>query len=83
MKQDIRYAARTLRKSLAFALTAVLSPSILNSPLLSMFGRLQPQVSMEQANAEFSVFNRRYASAHPEMLDTKPGSPSTLTPLKD
>src|SRR5262249_22277254 len=57
--------------------------STLNSPVLSVFGRLRPQVSLERAGAEFAVFNTRYASAHPEMLDAKPSSPSILTPLKD
>jgi putative ABC transport system permease protein len=57
--------------------------SLLNSPVLSVFGRLLPQVSVEQAGAELSVFNQQYASAHAGMLDAKPNAPATLVPLKD
>src|SRR5437870_3189787 len=57
--------------------------ALLNSPVLSLFGRLLPEVSLEQAGAELSVFNKQYASAHAGMLDAKPNSPGTLTPLKD
>jgi putative ABC transport system permease protein len=63
--------------------SANLPATALNSPVLSTFGRLQPQVTIEQANAQFTVFNQRYAGAHPEMLDAKPSSPSTLVPMKD
>ncbi len=56
---------------------------LLNSPVLNLFGRLLPQVSLEQAGTELSVFNMQYATAHAGMLDAKPNSSSTLIPLKD
>jgi predicted permease len=34
--------------------------------LLSVFGRLRPQVSLEEARAETEVLNREYILAHPE-----------------
>ena len=40
------------------------------SPVLHMFGRLKPGVSMAQADAELVVIDHRYDAAHPEMLDT-------------
>src|SRR5262249_46217549 len=49
----------------------------------SVFGRLLPQVSIAQANAEFAAFNKRYSGAHPAMLDAKSNSPLIITPLKD
>lgn len=54
------------------------------SPLLQMFGRLKPGVSLSQASAELAVLNRHYRSAHPTMLDAKPPTaPERVTPLKD
>jgi len=53
------------------------------SPFLTVFGRLKPGLSLEQANAEMSVIQRRYAMAHPTMLDAKPKSPVQVTPMKD
>lgn len=53
------------------------------SPFLTVFGRLKPGVGLEQANAEMSVVQRRYALAHPAMLDAKPKSPVRVTPMKD
>ncbi|MBV9768395.1 MAG: ABC transporter permease [Bryobacterales bacterium] len=52
------------------------------SPYLTVFGRLKPGVTIEQANAELKVIRRRYALAHPTMLDAKP-KPVEITPLKD
>jgi len=53
------------------------------SPFLSIFGRLKPGVSLEQATAEAKVIHRRYATAHPAMLDAKPKRPETVMPMKD
>ena len=53
------------------------------SPFLTLFGRLKPGVSIEQANAEMAVVHRQYAMAHPAMLDAKPKSPMEVTPMKE
>jgi len=53
------------------------------SPFLSIFGRLKPQVEVQQASAELEVLNRQYAEAHPGMLDTKRDSPEVVRPLKE
>jgi predicted permease len=53
------------------------------SPFLTVFGRLKPQVSLAQANAEMAIVRHRYAAAHPTMLDAKPKSPVEVRPLKD
>ena len=53
------------------------------SPILSIFGRLQPGVGIQQANAELAVLKGQYAIAHPGMLDTKPNSPERVRPFKD
>src|SRR5260370_14122924 len=53
------------------------------SPTLSVFGRLKPQVAIQQATAELAVLDRQYAAAHPGMLDAKPDSPETVRPFKD
>jgi putative ABC transport system permease protein len=53
------------------------------SPILSVFGRLKPQVDVEQASAELAVLNHQYATAHPGMLDSKPNSIERVKPLKD
>src|SRR4051812_27917384 len=52
------------------------------SPLLVVFGRLAPGVSLQQATAELSVLNHQYAVGHPGMLDTKQGKPAEVLPLK-
>jgi putative ABC transport system permease protein len=52
------------------------------SPFLSVFGRLNSGVTLEQANAELKVIRRRYAMAHPAMLDNKPRTPE-VAPMKD
>ena len=57
--------------------------SRLDSPFLSVFGRLKPGVTMQQANAELQVIRRQYARAHPDMLDAKPKTPVEVTPMKD
>jgi predicted permease len=53
------------------------------SPFLSIFGRLKPGVSLDQASAEMAVIQRHYKMAHPAMLDAKPKSPVRVKPLKD
>lgn len=53
------------------------------SPFLSIFGRLKPGVSLEQATAEAKVIHRQYAIAHPAMLDAKPKRPERVTRMKD
>jgi putative ABC transport system permease protein len=53
------------------------------SPILTVFGRLKPGLHLQQASAELAVLNRRYAAAHPGMLDAKPDSPEAVRPFKD
>lgn len=53
------------------------------SPYLSVFGRLKPGVSLQQANAELTVIHHQYATAHPTMLDAKARTPEEATALKD
>jgi putative ABC transport system permease protein len=53
------------------------------SPILSVFGRLQPYLDIEQASSELAVLNRQYAKAHPGMLDAKPNSTDPVRSLKD
>ncbi|HEX6495352.1 MAG TPA: ABC transporter permease [Acidobacteriaceae bacterium] len=56
------------------------------SPYLHIFGRLRPEVSLEQANAELDTLNRQYAAAHPAMLDAKPSTaddPTRVRTLQD
>jgi predicted permease len=52
------------------------------SPLLSVFGRLAPGVSLAQASAELRVINQQYALAHPGMLDIHPDRIARVEPLK-
>lgn len=53
------------------------------SPFLTVFGRLNPGVTLEQATAEVSVLQAAYAKNHPAMLDAKPKSPPGATPLHE
>jgi putative ABC transport system permease protein len=53
------------------------------SPFLTVFGRLRPGISLEQANAEMATIQHRYAMSHPVMLDAKPKPPIRLVPLKE
>jgi putative ABC transport system permease protein len=53
------------------------------SPFLTIFGRLKTDVSLEQANAELTVLQRQYLTAHPSMLDAKPKAPPRVVPLKE
>ncbi len=52
------------------------------SPYLHIFGRLKPDVSLEQANAELDTLNRQYAAAHPAMLDAKPSTADDPTRIR-
>ena len=53
------------------------------SPILSVFGRLKPDLDVQQANAELTVMNKQYAAAHPGMLDANPSPPEHVRLLKD
>jgi len=53
------------------------------SPILSVFGRLKPSVTLQEATAELAVLHQQYAAVHPEMLDAKPESPDQVRPLKE
>ncbi len=57
--------------------------SRLDSPFLTVFGRLKPGVTLEQANAELQVIRRQYARAHPDMLDAKAKKPVEVTAMRD
>jgi predicted permease len=52
------------------------------SPYLHIFGRLKPNVSLQQANIELTVLNRQYATAHPAMLDAKTSTSSDPTRIQ-
>ena len=53
------------------------------SPLLVVFGRLAPGVTLTKATAELEVINHQYDAAHPGMLDTRPGKVARVEPLKE
>jgi predicted permease len=53
------------------------------SPFLNIFGRLKPDVNLEQATAEAKVIHHQYAVAHPAMLDAKLKRPLKVTAMKD
>ncbi|MBZ5494743.1 MAG: ABC transporter permease [Acidobacteriia bacterium] len=53
------------------------------SPILALFGRLKPGITMQQANAELQVLNEHYRTAHSGLLDAKSDSPEPVTALKD
>jgi putative ABC transport system permease protein len=46
-------------------------PSRALSPFLTVFGRLRPGVTLDQATAELIVLQGQYARSHPAMLDAK------------
>lgn len=63
---------------------SVISPESRSlSPILSIFGRLESNIDVQQASAELTVLNAQYATAHPGMLDAKPTSPERVRLLKD
>ena len=51
--------------------------------ILNGFARLQPQVSLQQAQAELDVLNRQYVLANPDRLDAGPGVSIEVASLKD
>jgi predicted permease len=51
------------------------------SPILSIFGRLNSHVTLQQANAELVLIHHRYVLEHPAMLDAK--SPEEAKLMKD
>ncbi len=53
------------------------------SPVLTIFGRLNTGVRLDQANAEMKVIRRQYAMAHPSALDAKPKTPTEVILMKD
>jgi putative ABC transport system permease protein len=53
------------------------------SPYLTIFGRLKPGYTLEQADARLKVIRRQYAMSHPEMLDAKAKRPVELVPMKE
>jgi putative ABC transport system permease protein len=53
------------------------------SPLLAVFGRLNPSATIQTANAELAVLNQHYRIAHPGMLDGKTNPVERVVPLKD
>jgi putative ABC transport system permease protein len=53
------------------------------SPLLAVFGRLNPGVSSQQATSELAVLNQQYRGAHPGMLDGKADTVERVVPLKE
>jgi predicted permease len=53
------------------------------SPFLSIFGRVKPGVTIEQANAEITVLQHQYAVSHPGLFDSKPKSFTGLKPFKE
>ncbi|HZS57281.1 MAG TPA: ABC transporter permease, partial [Bryobacteraceae bacterium] len=53
------------------------------SPFLNIFGRLKPNITIEQATAEAKIIHRQYAAAHPAMLDAKIRRPLKVTAMKD
>jgi putative ABC transport system permease protein len=53
------------------------------SPILSVFGRLKPNVDLHQATAELLVLDSQYAAAHPGMLDSKPDVPESVQLFKE
>lgn len=61
----------------------MLPQSRINSPVLSIFGRLAPHVDLERASAELQVIDRQYTADHPGKLDARPNAIVRVTPLKD
>jgi len=53
------------------------------SPILTMFGRLKPDVTLEQARAELKVLQAAYAAEHPAMLDSEPHPAPDVRRMKD
>jgi predicted permease len=54
-----------------------------HSPMLSIFARLKPGVSLEQATAEMAQINREYVRTHPGFLDAKANRPESVALFQD
>lgn len=54
-----------------------------NSPMFTVFGRLRPDVSLSQANAEMEFIHRQYVLTHPGMLDAKQNRPEPVALFRD
>ncbi len=57
--------------------------SRVDSPFLSVFGRLKPGISMDQASAEMKVIRHRYAIGNPELLAPEPKTEKAVTAMQD
>ena len=57
--------------------------SRINSPVLAVFGRLKPEVSLAQSSAELALLNRQYVLANPGKLDAKPDRPEQVSLFKE
>jgi putative ABC transport system permease protein len=57
--------------------------SRVDSPFLSVFGRLKPGFSMQQASAEMKVIRRRYAIGNPELLAPEPKAGKAVVAMQD
>jgi putative ABC transport system permease protein len=62
---------------------SVLPPRYWGVPTLSGFGRLKPHITLEQASAETSVFERRYDIAHPGPMNSDHNASVRVVLLKD
>lgn len=52
------------------------------SPFLTVFGRLNPGVTLDEATAELKALQTSYAKSFPAMLDAKPKTPPRAVPLQ-
>ena len=57
--------------------------SRVDSPFLSVFGRLKPGSNLNQANAEMKVIRHRYAIGNPDLLAPEPKTASDVMPMKE
>jgi putative ABC transport system permease protein len=57
--------------------------SRVDSPFLSVFGRLKPGLKLEQANAELKVIRRQFKMANPDLLAGEPKAAKEVTAMKD
>ncbi len=57
--------------------------SRVDSPFLSVFGRLKPGFQMEQGNAEIKVIRRQFKMANPDLLAGEPKAAKEVTSMKD
>ena len=57
--------------------------SRVDSPFLSVFGRLKPGSNLDQANAEMKVIRHRYAIGNPDLLAPEPKTASDVMPMKE